>query len=106
MNTGINLTDDQKAKIIGRSQEAQHFIGSPLYNELLDWIKQERERITADIVLDKRGTGEEKLTREQFVERKCAEVLTLENPIVVIKGWASQQEQLTQMLDKVKQDNG
>lgn len=105
MNTG-NLTDDQKSKIIGRSKEAQHFVNSPLYLELKEWIRQEKESIMRDIAFDNRGAGETGLTRDQFVERRSAYWLLLDTPIAVINKWASDEAQLTAILDEVKEDGG
>lgn len=101
---GTGLSDDQKAVILGRSKEAQNFIGSPLYNFLKEWITQEKERIMTDLAFDTRGAGEDKLSREQFVERRCAYWLMLETPIAVIAKWAADEKQLTAITEQLKKN--
>lgn len=93
----MNLTDEEKAKILVRSREAQIFIKSTLYSELREWVKKQRDLTAAALVLDSRTEDQKNLTRAEFVERMSAYWLNLQTIPNIFKQWSKEAEQLREV---------
>jgi hypothetical protein len=92
-----NLNEEQKYKLITRSREAKAFMGSPLYQELLDWVDTEKRATGVSIFLDRRAEHQKNLTREAFVEQQSGYYLGIQQLLGVIKSFAGQEEQLNNL---------
>ena len=99
MPTGA-LTEDQKVQIIATSQQAQNFLASDLFKRIEEWIKQEKEALTKDILYNNRGKLEQNLTLEQFVMKRSGYYLSLDTIPALLKQWASQEAELKKMEEK------
>ncbi len=93
----VQLTDDQRHKILARSGEAQAFIRSDLFVELERWVKEEQEAATVGIILDRRTEQFKNLTREQYVERMCAYYEAVATVTTFFKQLARQADALKQI---------
>lgn len=93
----MQLSDDDKARIIQRSREAQNFMGSLLYQELSQWVKQEGDMAAQAIIYNKRDETNKEMSRSEFVEYMSAYGRALPLLTGVIKGFAGQEEQLVKM---------
>ncbi len=74
----MKLTEDQKARILQLSREAQHFQNSDLFHEFEKWIISEKERAVTTLVTNIRETNEESMSRAEFVERRSAYYMSLD----------------------------
>lgn len=101
----MNLSEEEKSKIITRSREAQIFIQSTLYSELEEWVKKQKDLTAASIALDSRTEQQKTLTRAEFVERMSAYWLNLQTIPNIFKQWAQEAKELQAFEDSITKQN-
>ena len=91
------LTKEQKGIILTRSREARQFVGSSLFQNFENWVKQEQEMTASAIVMNSRNDNQKNMSRQEFVDNLSGYYLALATCIGVFKGWGKQEEELHKM---------